>query len=275
MLVFLKLGGSLITDKRTAETPRLDVIERLAMEIAAARRTNPSLRLVIGHGSGSFGHVYGRRYGTREGVRDAAGWYGFAATGDAAARLNRIVTAALLAVEIPAWSIQPGALLRCEDGRIIRGMEETVALALASGLTPVVYGDVALDQVRGGTIVSTEEIFDHLIDALQPRRVVLAGEVDGIFTNDPLLDPKAQHIAEITPDTFDAIADGLGRSHGIDVTGGMRAKVVQTLAMVRRHPTLEVILCSGMIPGRVGGALAGQEAGTRIAMQARTRTVST
>jgi len=275
MLVFLKLGGSLITDKRVAETPRLDVIERLAKEIAAARRADPSLRLVIGHGSGSFGHVYGRRYGTREGVYDAAGWYGFAATGDAAARLNRIVTAALLAAEIPAWSIQPGAVLRCIEGRIVQGMEETVALALARGLTPVVYGDVALDQVRGGTIVSTEEIFDHLIGALQPQRVVLAGEVDGIFTNDPLLDPQAQRVAEITPDTLDAVADGLGRSHGVDVTGGMRAKVLQALAMVQRHPALEVIICSGMAPGRVGGVLAGQEAGTRIAMQARARRVST
>lgn len=275
MLVFLKLGGSLITDKRVAETPRLDVIERLAKEIAAARRADPSLRLVIGHGSGSFGHVYGRRYGTREGVYDAAGWYGFAATSDAAARLNRIVTAALLAAEIPAWSIQPGAMLRCTEGRIVQGMEETVALALARGLTPVVYGDVALDQVRGGTIVSTEEIFDHLIDALQPQRVVLAGEVDGIFTNDPLLDPQAQRVAEITPDTLDAVADGLGRSHGVDVTGGMRAKVLQALAMVQRHPALEVIICSGMTPGRVGGVLAGQEAGTRIAMQARARRVST
>lgn len=274
MLVFLKLGGSLITDKRVAETPRPEVIERLAKEIAAARCADPSLRLVLGHGSGSFGHMYGRRYGTREGIQDATGWYGFAATGDAAARLNRIVTAALLAAEIPAWSIQPGAVLRCNNGRIVQGMEETVGLALARGLTPVVYGDVVLDQVRGGTIVSTEEIFDHLIDALQPQRVVLAGEVDGIFTNDPLLDPQAQRVAEITPDTLNAVADRLGRSHGVDVTGGMRAKVLQALAMVQRHPTLEVIICSGMTPGRVGGVLTGQEAGTRIVMQARTRKVS-
>ncbi|MFN3331018.1 MAG: uridylate kinase, partial [Caldilinea sp.] len=67
MLVFLKLGGSLITDKRKAETPRLDVIARLAQEIAAAQQDDPALRLVIGHGSGSFGHIYGRKYGTRDG----------------------------------------------------------------------------------------------------------------------------------------------------------------------------------------------------------------
>jgi isopentenyl phosphate kinase len=264
MLVFLKLGGSLITDKRAAETPRLAVIDRLAQELAAAQQTDPTLQLVIGHGSGSFGHVYGRRYGTRAGVRDAAGWYGYAAVGDAAARLNRIVTAALLRAGIAAWSIQPGALIRCEDGRVVEGPEATVAAALARGLTPVVFGDVALDSVRGGTIVSTEEIFDRLVDALAPARIVLAGEVDGIFTADPQLDPTAQLIAEITPTTLAVVADGLGESHGVDVTGGMRAKVRQSLAMVERRPALTVVVCSGLEAGHVQAALCGAAVGTRI-----------
>ncbi len=111
-VVFLKLGGSLITDKRQAETPRPDVIARLAAEIAAARAQVPTMQLVIGHGSGSFGHVVGRRYGTRAGVESAVDWYGFAATADAAARLNRIVVAALLAADVPAWAIQPSVTLR-------------------------------------------------------------------------------------------------------------------------------------------------------------------
>jgi isopentenyl phosphate kinase len=264
MLVFLKLGGSLITDKRAAETPRLEVIEQLAQEIAAAQQANPSLRLVIGHGSGSFGHVYGRKYGTRDGVRGADGWYGYAVVGDAAARLNRIVTGALLRAGVAAWSIQPGALLRCEDGRVVHGPEATVALALEHGLTPVVFGDVALDAVRGGTIVSTEEIFDRLADALEPERIVLAGEVDGIYTADPQLDPTAQPIAEITPQTVALVADGLGSSHGVDVTGGMRAKVQQSLAMVGRHSGLEIVVCSGVQAAHVRSALTGARVGTRI-----------
>ena len=259
MLIFLKLGGSLITDKRVAETPRLDVITRLAQEIAAAQQADPALRLVIGHGSGSFGHVHGRRHGTRDGVRDAAGWYGYAAVGDAAARLNRIVVAELLRAGIAAWSIQPG--------RVVQGPEETVAMALERQLTPVVFGDVALDSVRGGTIVSTEEIFDRLADALMPARIVLAGEVDGIFTADPQLDPTALPISSITPETLAAVAAGLGSSHGVDVTGGMHAKVMQSLAMVNRHPGLEIIVCSGMEAGHVRRALTGAAVGTRIFVQ--------
>ncbi len=221
-LIFLKLGGSLITDKRVAETPRLDVLTRLAQEIAHARADQPTLRLVIGHGSGSFGHVVGSRYGTRHGVTSAQGWYGFAATGDAAARLNRLVTAALLNAGIPAWSIQPGAVVRAVDGKVVTGPTETVALALDRGLVPVVYGDVVLDSVRGGTIASTEEIFEQLVQDLHPSRLILAGEVDGVFSADPQLDPDRvghphhhpRHPGRCTPSTWGQPRRGCHRRHG-------------------------------------------------------------
>jgi isopentenyl phosphate kinase len=265
-LVYLKLGGSLLTDKRQAEAPRLDVIRRLAAEIRQAQRDRPDLRLVLGHGSGSFGHVYGRRYGTRDGVSTPEGWVGFAATADAAARLNRIVVAALLEAGIPAWSIQPSVALRCVDGQVVAGPEETVALALARGLLPVVFGDVALDSRRGGTIAGTEEIFEWLAAAAPPARIVLAGEVAGIYTADPLLDPAAKMIAELTPTTLDAVRHGLGGSHGVDVTGGMAAKVGQALAWIKRWPGLDVVICSGLEPGNLHAALCTPERtpGTRI-----------
>ena len=53
-LVFLKLGGSLITDKSKPDTPRIAVLERLAKEIRRALTDQPQLSLLIGHGSGSF-----------------------------------------------------------------------------------------------------------------------------------------------------------------------------------------------------------------------------
>jgi isopentenyl phosphate kinase len=265
-LTFLKLGGSLITDKRQREQPRLEIIQRLAHEIGEARQLDPALRLVIGHGSGSFGHVYGQRYGTRAGVATPEQWYGFAATGDAAARLNRLVTAALLAAQLPAWSIQPGAALRCVDGRVVEGPLHSIQQALAHGLLPVIFGDVALDDQRGGTIASTEEIFEWLAHHLPPRRLLLVGEVDGVYTADPHMDPQAVRIAEITPATFATVRRGLGGSHGMDVTGGMAAKVEQALALVRAHRGLEVIICSGLRADEVRQALLAEKSqvGTRI-----------
>src|SRR3954469_25094761 len=107
MTIFVKLGGSLLTDKRAKEQARHEVIHRLAREIQRARLEQPELRIVLGNGAGSFGHLYASHYGTRHGVANAEQWFGFAQTADAAARLNRIVVAELLEAGVPAWSVQP------------------------------------------------------------------------------------------------------------------------------------------------------------------------
>jgi isopentenyl phosphate kinase len=256
--VFIKLGGSLITDKRTPETARREVIARLAHELAAVRAAQPRLRILLGHGSGSFGHIYGSRYGTRRGAQTAEEWYGFAATADAAARLNRVVIGELLAADIPAWAIQPSASVRCQDGRIVAGPEAAIQEAFARGIQPVVFGDVALDSVRGATIAGTEELFHWLTPILRPALVILLGEVDGIYTADPLRNPDAIPIPDLTPETIAGFAPGLGESHGVDVTGGMAAKVSESLAMIRLNPGLKVVVCSGLIPGHLEASLSGK-----------------
>lgn len=41
--------------------------------------------------------------------------------------------------------------------------------ALDAGLVPVIHGDVAFDEERGGTVASTEEIFSYLAREMAPR----------------------------------------------------------------------------------------------------------
>lgn len=72
MLTFVKLGGSLITDKRGEQAYRAEVMARTAAEIAQAYATERPL--LIGHGSGSFGHVAAQKYGTAQGVRTPEEW---------------------------------------------------------------------------------------------------------------------------------------------------------------------------------------------------------
>lgn len=258
-LVFLKLGGSLITDKTRVEAVQEEVLRGVAGEIARARRDAPRLRLLLGHGSGSFGHVAARKYGTRAGVQGEQGWQGFAQVADTAARLNRLVTAALLEAGVPAWSVQPSAGLLCQDGGIVAWAGQPIELALARGLTPLIYGDAALDRGRGGTIVSTEELFAWLTPRLRPARIVLAGVVDGVYSADPLLDPAAQPWPLITPDALPRLRASLGGSHGVDVTGGMFSKVTEMCRLATSLPGLEVRLVSGLRAGAIYRALLGDE----------------
>ena len=254
-VVFLKLGGSLITDKTGVEAVRPAVLARLAREIEEARRARPGLPLLLGHGSGSFGHVAAARHHTRQGVETAEQWHGFAAVSAAAARLNRLVVEALLAAGVPAITLQPSASAVCQDGRLVSLALEPVRRSLAAGLVPVVYGDVAFDEGRGGTIISTEEIMTFLATGVQPSWLLLAGETAGV------LDEQGGVVPLITPANFEEIRPALGGSRGTDVTGGMASKVRGMLDLVESRPQLKIRIFSGLEAGAVTQALLRPAAG--------------
>ena len=248
-LIFLKLGGSLITDKTGVEATRPEVLNRVAQEIGQAYTARPGLRLLLGHGSGSFGHVAAARHGTRQGVNGLAQWHGFAEVSDVAARLNRLVCAALLEVGLPVITLQPSASAQCVAGQLIKLATRPVQTALEVGLIPLLYGDVAFDQRQGGTIISTEEILAYLAPSLQPDWLLLAGETAGVY------DSTGQIIPTITPANFDQLKSALGGSRGTDVTGGMVSKVAAMLNLVIRQPTLKVRIFSGLSAGELSQIL--------------------
>ena len=208
-MVFLKLGGSLITDKRRFETPRPAVIERVAQEIAAALEARPDIRLVLGHGSGSFGHFQAAKYHVLEGNLDD--WRGYAETAATAQRLNRMVTDALVSAGVKVVSLQPSASAQCHDSDLVEMATAPIAELLKHNLVPLVYGDVALDDVRGCTIISTEQIFKHLAHYLRPQRMIMVGEVAGVYSGDPQRDSIVRLIPEINSRNFAETREMLSR----------------------------------------------------------------
>jgi isopentenyl phosphate kinase len=259
-LVFVKLGGSIITDKLQEATARPEVILRLAGEIEVARQADPGLRLLLGHGSGSFGHTAGLKYHLRQGLDESASWWGYAETGAAAARLNRIVVDAFLTMGVPVVSIQPSASARCRGGKLVELDLYAIGEVLRRGLVPLIFGDVAFDQEQGCTIISTENILSYLAAKLHPARIVLVGEVDGVYDRDPLGSAAARRIPRITAATFPEVLARLGGSHGIDVTGGMLTKVREMMDLVAQGQTDRVHLISGQRPGALTQVLLDPDA---------------
>ena len=276
--IFLKLGGSLITDKTRIEHARKPIIRRLAREIQAAREARPDLQIVLGHGSGSFGHVAARKHGTREGVQGRAGWQGYAEVAAAAARLNQIVTDVFVTEGLPVVSLPPSASARCDDGRLSYLDTFVLRALLEHSLVPLVHGDVALDTVRGATIVSTEDVFIYLVREFQPAQILLAGEVAGVLENAATLaqaTPKPSQVTGsiipvITPGNIEQHAAVLGGSHGTDVTGGMIDKVQQMLSLVQHYPAIEARIFSGAARGNVQRLLIDPAAPFGTAIRANT-----
>jgi isopentenyl phosphate kinase len=261
MLVFLKLGGSLITDKATPYTARPACLARIAARIAAAREANPDLRLLLGHGSGSFGHAAAGQHGTRRGVSGPEAWRGFAEVWYQAARLNRIVVDAVRDAGLPALALAPVAAVTAERGAVAAWDLGPLTGALEHGLLPVVYGDVIFDRAIGGTILSTEDLFAHLARCLGPRRILLAGREPGVWSDFPA---RTTLLPEITPESYRAHAGSLGAAAGADVTGGMRSKVSQMLRLVEEIPGLDVLIFSGEDDEDIFRALQGENPGTLL-----------
>ena len=258
-LQFLKFGGSLITDKHRPRTARLDVLNRLASEVAAAWRDNRPMQLILGNGAGSFGHIPAKKYGTRQGVHTPEGWSGFAEVWRDAAALNSLVIDSLHAAGLPAIAIHPSAAIIAHDGQVATWDLAPLRAALEAGLLPVVHGDVIFDSLRGGTILSTEDLFGYLAIHLRPQRILLAGLEAGVWEDYP----KCTHLlSDITPENFNEVKRSLAGSSATDVTGGMASKVQQSLMLVKQIPGLEVLIYSGDIPEATTQALCGTRVGT-------------
>lgn len=266
---FIKFGGSVITDKTGQERADAAVIQQLAGELATACAAAPDLRVIVGHGSGSFGHSYAQRYGVHRGIAPQGNWMGFAHTAAAALRLNRIVIDALLAAGLPALALQPSTTLRSSNGNVVGWDTTTVMRTLNHGMLPVIHGDVAFDDRQGAAIISTEQLLSYLaleVPELQPTRIILVGEA-GVFTADPHTNPQAHRIAWISRENIATVLHTAGASRGADVTGGMQSKVALMWQLVERIPGLTVHLI-GPAPDLLTRALLGQAhgEGTTIAL---------
>ena len=253
-IVLLKLGGSLITDKARPETPRLEVISRLAGEIARAARDSP-FRLIVGHGSGSFGHVAARQSGIASGLHSAEQLPGVSRTQERAAALHRLVIAALVEAGALPFSIAPSSCLVAAAGRPAAFAAEPLLLALDRGLLPVLYGDVVTDRAWGISICSTERLFET--PGPHPCGAGADGPPRPLARRDrrPLRRRGQDRLQDPAGD-LDRAAEAIGAPAGTDVTGGMLHRVETALALARLG--IPSLLANGLVPGLLERALRGE-----------------
>ena len=271
-LIFLKLGGSLITDKDKPYTPRLDKLADLAQEIKTVLDSTPDLLLILGHGSGSFGHTAAKKHGTRDGLIDPKGlkrplgssedyWKGFAEVRFQAAELNRYVMEALINAGVLSISFPPSSSMVSNNRKVTSHNSLAIRKALEAHLLPVVHGDVAFDESLGGTILSTEDVFAFLAEQFSPTRILLAGIEAGVWEDFPA---RTKLVKQIQLSDYEKMRAGIGGSASTDVTGGMKAKVEEMLALIQKNKGLTVQIFSAEESGHLTRALKGENVGTLL-----------
>src|ERR671916_2648982 len=120
---------------------------------------------------------------------------------------------------------------------------------------------------------TTDEISFGDNDFLAAQVAILVGaellllltDTDGLYTANPRRDPDAKLVEEVTDHSA---LDELQIGHELSPlgSGGMRSKVVAAeMATAAGIPT---VIASGLAPGTIAGAWAGERVGTRFAPQA-------
>ncbi len=254
-LTLVKLGGSIITDKKKAFALREGVLNRLAKEVHSARQKR-DFPLVIGHGGGSFPHRPAHEYETHKGFINENSKKGFAIVQDAASQLNRFVVRALLDAGEDAVSFQPSAGALAESSRIRHWDLTVLERLLSEGFLPVPFGDPVLDSKQGCSIASTEELLDFIAGNAGAERIIVVGEVDGVFDSFPPEEGEAP-IERLDRARFEELKDSFKGASGTDVTGGMLHKVERMLEVAEKGINVQII--NGLVEGCLERALKGEK----------------
>ena len=208
-MILLKIGGSVLTDKARASTVRKDTVRMVAQQIANAKGGD----LVLVHGAGSFGHPQAATYLSKgRSVSDV--WK----THRAVSSLNTMFINELHSQSVPALPVHPLDCITLDAGRIAHFDTAVLDLMLDNGTIPVLHGDIVIDSADGFNILSGDQITSYLAQMMQPEKIGIGTDVDGIIY-------KGEKIVHLNASEFENYREDIVGSSVVDVTGGMLRKV--------------------------------------------------
>ena len=241
----IKLGGSLITDKKKVKRPRKGVMERLATEMAAAGE-----KLMVVHGAGSYGHYLAKEGKLNEGfIGDWQLEYLSKVHRDMR-ELNLMVINAMIDAGMNPISIPPSSIAIYEAGNLSHFPTQLFEMYSGMGLTPLSFGDMVPDTKRLFAICSGDHIMRQLSGIEGVERAIFATDVDGIYDRPPN-EKGAKLLDEVYPSK-----EVLTELMYTDTTGGMAQKISDGFAISRKG--VEVIVINGLVEGRLEKAIKGE-----------------
>ncbi len=244
----IKFGGAVLTDKTQIES----INEHgFASCVKLAAQLPPRSCMI--HGAGSFGHFHAARFNVKNGASATqsfehhavpVGW-GLCETRRSVLKLNSMLFSALIDAGRAASPLHPMDSWFACDAVVSRADFSSVERCIRLNILPVLHGDVIFDDIRGWTVLSGDDIVQHLSSKLRPPFVLFVSDVPGVF-----LQPPASAAAATIDDSgfvtlcvVDSSSDILrlhtaasdqrrhgpaslevGGSNGTDITGGLYAR---------------------------------------------------
>ncbi|MBN2012908.1 hypothetical protein JW960_26495 [candidate division KSB1 bacterium] len=223
--LFIKIGGSFLTDKTKADSLDESRIHIIARAIANALQKT-DIQLVLGHGAGAYGHIHAKQYQAQSGIHPEFGWEAFYRIRRDMISMNARFLHACNEAGLYPITVQPSAIITALHGEIVSIHSRVIRKLVDYRQIPLIHGDIVVDEKQGFTIASTEDILTAIAQTMQFDRVIMISDVPGV------LDENGDIIPVINRDNFDTVMNCLSGSRGIDVTGGMKGKVEQLVSLI-------------------------------------------
>lgn len=261
-LIILKIGGSVITDKFSKKpVVNFENLKRISKEIASVYNFQ-KISLILIHGAGSFGHLIVKKTGIDKGIKNKKQLNAFAETQRLQNKLNCIIAKELIKKGLPAFPFQASVGAIMKKGRLIKMDLSVIKGLLKLNIIPVLYGVPAYDTQQGCSILSGDQIAPYLAKKLKAKKIIMASDVDGVFTADPKKDKNAKQIKEINRKNFNEVRKMLGGSTSVDVTGGMLGKVLELIKIAKTGMLIQII--NATKKDNIKKAFLGKRVGTII-----------
>jgi isopentenyl phosphate kinase len=259
--IVLKIGGSIITERESENFPlaieeirlradayvRFDEIRRIGRELKEALDEIPT-RLVLINGVGPFGHFLAKHNRPADEVQESD------------RLLSEKLVSELRKIGLDIVPIPPPESCEFAGGKFdIDYLWEIAEMLLEEGKIPSTYGDM----LGSGKIISGDDLAELIAERWHADRIIVATDVDGIFTKNPADCKDARLLKRIAAGDTKADAKVEYTISKIDVTGGMQSKVEKMKRAAAAG--IECRIINGMKPGNIKAALLGDESfGTSI-----------
>ncbi len=254
-LVFIKLGGSLLTDKTFPYKLDEKFISTLPDLLPISIRKK-NTDFIIGTGAGSFGHFEAKKYNLSGKITSPDQLIGACQTHLGVQRLSQIVAKKLTEGGWPAFTFSPSALFVSKNGEANNVSLAPLELALKNKFTPIVHGETILDSQNKIKIFSTEDIaltiLDNLYEKYDEIMAIFLTNVDGVMHDNELI-PFINHDADLDDLKF-------FWNDNYDVSGSMISKVEISQTLARRG--VQTIIANGRKIDIVRRILNGEKVGT-------------
>ncbi len=248
MIVAIKLGGSIITQKSRFKTPEPAAIDALCALIGEYHKKG--VKFIVVHGAGSYAHIPAKEYGLADGIKTEEGLVHYASVHSLCEELSTIITNSLIRHGVPAISFHPATFVTQNKKLPVKIDDKLLLRYLKEGFVPVTHGDVVLDKSLRTSIISGDGLMDHFGKELADK-LIYASDVDGLLSS---LDVKGELIRDVTKKNFDGVYRMVSGSQHTDVTGGMSGKIKNLMTL--KCPTY---LVNGKHPNRIRSILDGKK----------------